>query len=76
MSSKLQETLDKIQVLMQEASGELEQVDSMKVLNALRVKYTGKKGVIADLAKVMRDLDNDGRRELGQYMNEFKKKIE
>ena len=68
MSSKLQETLDKIQVLMQEASGELEQVDSMKVLNALRVKYTGKKGVIADLAKVMRDLDNDGRRELGQHM--------
>lgn len=76
MSSKLQETLDKIQVLMQEASGELEQVDSMKVLNALRVKYTGKKGVIADLAKVMRDLDNDSRRELGQYMNEFKQKIE
>ena len=76
MSSKLQETLDKIQVLMQEASGELEQVDSMKVLTALRVKYTGKKGVIADLAKVMRDLDNDGRRELGQHMNEFKQKIE
>ncbi|MBS4461252.1 phenylalanine--tRNA ligase subunit alpha [Aerococcaceae bacterium zg-B36] len=76
MITMLQETLDKIDLLVAEAIQDLQQVNSIKQLNDLRIKYSGKKGAINEIAKVMKDLNNDDRKTLGQKMNEFKQEIE
>lgn len=72
----LQETLKKIDELVVKARQELQKVESMSEVNELRIKYTGKKGAMAEFAKSMRDLQDEGRKVLGQKMNEFKTEVE
>lgn len=74
--SQLHDAIQKIQDLTAQAKTELNHVQDLKALNDIRVKYTGKKGPIQEVAQLMKDLANDQRKELGQQLNEFKTKIE
>lgn len=76
MSSNLEETLKKIDEIVVEARQELLKVQSIKEVNELRIKYTGKKSPMAQFGKVMKELQDEKRKALGQKMNEFKQEIE
>lgn len=45
-------------------------------LNDFRVKYLGKKGIITELSKEMKDLDAEGKKELGKTIQELKSLVE
>lgn len=74
--SKLVQAVTSIRELLSDAVTELSHVQDLKELNELRVRYAGKKGAIQEFAKLMRELSDDERRELGQRLNEFKTQVE
>ena len=49
---------------------EISQCKEEKELNELKVKYLGKKGMVTELTKNMRDLSDEKRREVGKISNE------
>ena len=51
---------------------ELSQTTDLVALDAIRVKYLGKKGLITDLLKGMKSLSNDERKTFGALINELK----
>ena len=51
---------------------ELEKVTNLKDLNDLKVKYTGKKGIITDLYSKMKDIPNEEKKEYGKKVNELR----
>lgn len=55
---------------------DLESVSSLDELNDLKVKYTGKKGIITGLYSKMKDLDPSERKEYGKSVNELKTSFE
>ena len=68
MNSKVEELKARFQEQMaavQDAEG----------LEKLRIAFLGKKGFITDVMKSMRDMNEDERREMGKYMNEFKTEV-
>lgn len=76
METTLKEVLQRIEQQSEELISDLQSVASIKQLNDLKVKYSGKKSVIQQFGKVMKDLSNDDRKILGQKMNEFKAELE
>lgn len=69
MIEKLKEAKEKI-------VGDLKDIVDENMLQQLKAKYVGKKGVITDILKSMRDLAQEERREIGQKVNETKGFIE
>ncbi|MFA4981991.1 MAG: phenylalanine--tRNA ligase subunit alpha [Candidatus Omnitrophota bacterium] len=68
--------LDKIKQLEQEALSEIgSAANSRDALEALRIKYLGRKGVIADLFKEMASLPADEKPQAGQQLNLFKNSV-
>ncbi len=65
----MREQMDKLKL---ELENELLAVNDLVELDALRVKYLGKKGLITDLLKGMKDLSNDERKTFGALVNELK----
>ena len=63
---------EKIEQLKIQLEQELSAVSDLQELDAIRVKYLGKKGLITDLLKGMKDLSNDERKEVGALVNELK----
>ena len=61
---------DKIEALLSEVAG-LHAADE-KELEALRIKYLSKKGVINDLMGEFRNVAADQKREIGMKLNELK----
>jgi len=55
---------------------ELEGAQDNKALEFLRVKYLGRKGVVADLLNELKNMSAEERREAGNKINSFKKEIE
>lgn len=51
---------------------EFKEVETLDVLNELRIQYLGKKGKIADLMKQMKDVAKEEKREFGQAVNQLK----
>ncbi len=49
---------------------------NQEMLNDFRVKYLGKKGIVTELSKEMKDLDGEGKRELGKTIQELKSLVE
>ncbi len=47
-------------------------LDTKEAVNAFRIKYLGKKGLITELSQGMRDLDVEGKKELGKTIQELK----
>ena len=66
---------NKINELKVEILNKLSSVTNTKELNDLKVNYFGKKGPINELSSMMKDLDNDEKKEFGMTLNNFKQEI-
>jgi phenylalanyl-tRNA synthetase alpha chain len=55
---------------------EIEKATSEVILENLRIKYLGRKGIINKLFEEIKTLPKEKRREKGQKINEIKKEIE
>ncbi len=65
----MKEQIEKLKLQLEE---ELNKVQDLQEIDAIRVKYLGKKGCITDLLKGMKDLSNDERKAFGALVNELK----
>ena len=65
----------KIALLKEEFSAELMKAENTADLEAIRVKYLGKKGSVTDLLKEMRDLSVEEKKTFGQKVNELKSEV-
>ena len=63
---------EKMEQLKLQLQNELDSVSDLSQIDALRVQYLGKKGLITDLLKGMKDLSNDERKAVGALVNELK----
>ena len=61
-----------IESIREQFSTELNQVASTLELDALKVKYLGKKGPVQQLMKALKEVAQDQRPELGKYINALK----
>ena len=66
---------EKIRQIGQEALGEIASSGDKAALETLRIKYLGRKGVIAELFKKMSGLDSGERPEAGQLINALKNSV-
>lgn len=73
MIEQLKQTMDQLE---QSALKAIEQSNDLKQLDEVRIQYTGRQGELTNIAKVMKDLSNEERPQLGQMMNGFKKVFE
>lgn len=64
-----------IEAIKKEIGSEIENVDSMQALEEFRVKYLGRKGVIAQLTGTIPGLAKEERALFGQKVNELKNKV-
>ncbi|MEO0083612.1 MAG: phenylalanine--tRNA ligase subunit alpha [candidate division WOR-3 bacterium] len=64
-----------IEQLRQTAEQEIQQVSSLDALEALRVKYLGRKGLITTLFKEIANLPLEERRTTGQLINTLKQQL-
>ncbi len=65
----MREQIEQLKLNLKE---ELALVNDLQELDNIRVKYLGKKGLITDLLKGMKDLSNDERKAVGALVNELK----
>ena len=68
--------LDKIEAIEREVFAQLERILSPEELQDLKVRIMGKKGALTALFKEMRDLNAEGKREVGQVINEVRDRLE
>ena len=68
--------LDRITQLDQQATTELQAVDSPGQLEAFRIAYLGSKGAIKTLMGLMKEVPKEQKRDFGQNANALKKKIQ
>jgi phenylalanyl-tRNA synthetase alpha chain len=66
---------DKLKAIQQEAKEQISIIKSMVELNDAKAKYVGKKGVFADVMKMMKDLPNEEKPAFGKMTNEVKQEI-
>ncbi len=64
-----------IDTLEQESQSELEAISTPDALEAYRVKWLGRKGVITDVLRSLSEIPEDQRRAVGQGANKLKKAI-
>lgn len=64
--------MDELKALGEQLGGELEGASSTSELDALRVKYLGKKGLISQKFKLLGSASPEDRKALGQALNELK----
>ncbi|MGM9572592.1 MAG: phenylalanine--tRNA ligase subunit alpha [bacterium] len=66
----------KLEELKQNVLAELEQADTLAVLNELRVKYLGKKGLMTEILRGMGKLSSEERPIIGQLANQIRNELE
>jgi len=71
-----QQMQKKVNKLVIEATGEIESAGSSKELEAIRVKYMGKKGRITALLKSLGELPDEDRPAAGEAVNKGRKQLE
>lgn len=64
--------LEKSEEIKKEFEKDLSLVKNSNDLNELKVKYLGKKGIVTELTKNMKDLSIDEKKEVGRVSNELK----
>ncbi|MEB3206505.1 MAG: phenylalanine--tRNA ligase subunit alpha [Vampirovibrionales bacterium] len=64
-------TPEALNLLAQTAQGELCKADTRQALESLRLEYLGRKGVITQLKRSLKDVPEDYRIALGQQLNEL-----
>jgi phenylalanyl-tRNA synthetase alpha chain len=68
--------LEEILELRRKYDEELKNVNSLSLLNDLRVNYLGKKSKIQEFSERLRDLSNEDKKEVGKAINDTKNYIE
>ncbi len=66
---------EKISTIEKEVIDKLQDINTTKELNDIKVAYLGKKGLINDLSSIMSTLEVSEKKEFGKKLNEFKAKI-
>ena len=66
---------DKLNLVREEALKELMEITDIKKLDELRVKYLGKKGILTDFLKQLKDILQENRAQIGQLLNQMKNEI-
>ncbi|HSK23499.1 MAG TPA: phenylalanine--tRNA ligase subunit alpha [Egicoccus sp.] len=61
-----------LQTIERDALSAVAAADSVEALDDVRVRYTGKKSDLVGIQQQMRDLDDEGRKQLGQQLNAFR----
>ncbi|MCH7518384.1 MAG: phenylalanine--tRNA ligase subunit alpha [Candidatus Dadabacteria bacterium] len=67
---------EKLEDLKNQAQTELEQVSNEVSLQNLKAKFVGRKGVITEITKSMKDVSSEDRPKMGMLINEVKTYIE
>ena len=67
---------DKINRILEEAKQELCSADTLQKINDLKVRFLGKKGSVTQLMKGIGEAAPEKRAEIGQMINQARKKIE
>ena len=67
--------LEKQEMIRKSFASDLDAVTNTNMLNDLKVKYLGKKGLITELTSNMKDLSIDERKEVGRVSNELKNEL-
>lgn len=67
---------EKLEDLKNQAQTELEQVSNEVSLQNLKAKFVGRKGVITEITKSMKDVSSEDRPKIGMLINEVKTYIE
>ena len=65
-----------INKVLEEFENDLKTVDDEKALEDVRLKYTGKKGAVNNLMRLMADLSAEAKKTFGAEVNELKNKVE
>ena len=61
--------------LKEEFFEEIKKVENNEDLENLRIKYMGKKGLVTDLMKEMKNLSNEEKKTFGQNVNILKNEV-
>lgn len=64
------ETNEKIRTIKEELNSDIENIESLKEVQELKVKYLGKKGLVTELSSKMKELLPEERKSFGQVINE------
>ena len=67
--------LEKQEMIRKSFVEDLANVTNTNMLNDLKVKYLGKKGMITELTSNMKELSIDERKEVGRVSNELKNEL-
>ena len=67
---------DQLSRIEEEARRSLESAENAEILEQLRVKYLGKKGVLTSILKGLKALSIDEKRRIGGHANQLKKSLE
>jgi phenylalanyl-tRNA synthetase alpha chain len=76
IGAQLSEAVGRIAEVLAEATSAVADAGTTADLEALRVKYAGKKSALQGVTSVMRDLSGDERKQLGAALNDAKSQIE
>ncbi len=64
------ETNEKIRTIKEELNSDIENIESLKEVQELKVKYLGKKGLVTEFSSKMKELLPEERKNFGQVINE------
>ena len=67
--------LEKQEMIRKSFASDLDSVTNTNMLNDLKVKYLGKKGLITELTSNMKELSIEERKEVGRISNELKTEL-
>ncbi|WP_028841090.1 phenylalanine--tRNA ligase subunit alpha [Thermodesulfobacterium hveragerdense] len=68
--------IEELEQLKQEALKNVETLSTLEELNAFRLKYLGKKGVLTSYLKRLKDLSLEEKKQVGTILNELKDQLE
>lgn len=68
--------LNKIKEIREKFKKGISELNSLSLLEKLRVEFLGKKGAVTELMPMLREVPNEQKREMGQAINSLKSEVE
>jgi len=68
--------LNKIKEIREKFKNGIKELNSLPLLEKLRVEFLGKKGAVTELMPMLREVPNEQKREMGQAINSLKSEVE
>lgn len=72
----IDQIISKVEAIRNEALKKIEDSESIKQIDDIRIEFLGRKSSLTDVLKNIRSLDNEGKKKIGQRSNFIKKEIE